>query len=85
MPFPESQRESTTPCITELSRVSSLPIETVSYITPGTVVSAVEEKEALKLENFDIEDFRIELGINRHIDEYKSKNITYYLLAKPLL
>ena len=32
----------------ELSRVSSLPIETVSYITPGTVVSAVEEKEALK-------------------------------------
>ncbi|WP_337860958.1 type B DNA-directed DNA polymerase [Ferroplasma sp.] len=32
----------------EMSRVSSLPVETVSYITPGTVVSAIEEKEALK-------------------------------------
>ena len=38
------------------------------------------KKHYMKLENFDIEDFRIELGINRHIDEYKSKNITYYLL-----
>jgi hypothetical protein len=35
----------------ELSRVSSLPVETVSYITPGTVVSAVEEKEAIKKKN----------------------------------
>ncbi|MEM0140358.1 MAG: hypothetical protein QXZ44_07115, partial [Ferroplasma sp.] len=33
--------------IIELSRLSSLPPETVSAVTPGTVVSSIEEKEAL--------------------------------------
>ncbi len=32
----------------ELSRLSSLPLETVSAVTPGTVVSSIEEKEALE-------------------------------------
>lgn len=34
----------------------------------------------MKLENFPIEDFRIEFGINRHIDDYKTRNSTYYLM-----
>ena len=38
------------------------------------------KKQYMKLENFDMEDFRIEFGINRHIEEYKTRNITYYLL-----
>ncbi len=34
--------------IVELSRLSLLPPETVSVVTPGTVVSSIEEKEALQ-------------------------------------
>lgn len=34
----------------------------------------------MKMDGFPIDDFRIQLGINRHIEEYSVKNITYYLM-----
>ncbi len=41
--------ESGLPGIYEISRVSGIPPETVSEITPGTAVSTVEEKRALQM------------------------------------
>ncbi len=38
------------------------------------------KKKYMKLNEFDMDDFRIYFGVNRHIDEYRVKNITYYLM-----
>ncbi|WMT51595.1 MAG: type B DNA-directed DNA polymerase [Ferroplasma sp.] len=38
------------------------------------------KKRYMKLEGFNMDDFRIQLGINRHIEEYRVKNITYHLM-----
>ena len=38
------------------------------------------KKKYMKMDGFDMDDFRIQLGINRHIEEYRTRNITYYLM-----
>ena len=38
------------------------------------------KRKYMKMDGFDMDDFRIQFGINRHIEEYRVKNITYYLM-----